>query len=871
MTLRDTLRNRERGGGGDDGSEGSKDGSSDFGKVLSTCRSGIEELVKATVQGTVNTLGLDPDGRQRGDLEPVFDRLLRRAVDLVEEMSASDTEVHRTALKAQATTFKMKMQASRTAASVTMSNQAAELQASFTQKLTQKMNALQSAGGSELAEALERQAELQGQLEEATRNVAKSDEMLKTLRSLLRQKEAEAEAALKESSRLKEEFQEVKTSSVNQSRRASAEINSLQAALLEATSEAERAAMQKPELCKELVTALAGRLRAELEAEGKEPPDSRLSRVLGDMESMSKKIADFEGEIDKRMASTKKELATVRKDADDALKELAALKSSNMGSTAGMSEMQQKLQATQGEVDRLKADLDEARNTINVKQGDVVDKTEEADSLRRDLAEMLARAFAEAQRAAMLEPDECKRQVEAMAQRLESEMEAAKRSGREGAHDQLSRILSELALLTKQLTEAELKASEANSGNATADQVAAKLRKLEHDERKTRETLEQALREVEIKTSQNAQLSDQLKQLLNHYRKVQQESNSLRFSLDRSLNEVALTVGENMNLTDKLKKLLDQHKSTRDEVVACKRQLEGARAEAGFHQEELAALRDRCSQLLEQYKVAYDKEQQLRTTVKQQHASLHAAYLRVKDAELELKRSQGAAVEERDALVQTALHALNTLRVHLGAIHALRPEVTKPIDEVRGVPRAAFSDLLAPFCRAAFQATSQSSPHFHLLIAGDCDQTGHQDFIFSVLSECGRTRLATQAEHRSLGSIHGPCRRYGCLFADAWLPSRSFQAGAVSNVANPTCGRHVSKGAVSNGHDDTRWACASTQAGPAPSAAAAAQSKRSWRHQPLLAWAWAAVLTANGACKHSIIHCSLGSERMYTVVKGQAR
>ena len=135
-----TLRGR-RGddGGGPDGAKASDTNpTTAFKGAVAACSSEVEGLVAAAIEGTMTVLDLDAS--DRGVLDPVFDRLLRRAVEVVGEMSASDIETNRSALKAQETIFKVKMQASRTAASVTMNNQAAELQANFTQQLTQKMH-----------------------------------------------------------------------------------------------------------------------------------------------------------------------------------------------------------------------------------------------------------------------------------------------------------------------------------------------------------------------------------------------------------------------------------------------------------------------------------------------------------------------------------------------------------------------------------------------------------------------------------------------------------------------------------------------------------------------------------------------------------
>ena len=66
---------------------------------------------------------------------------------------------------------------------------------------------------------------------------------------------------------------------------------------------------------------------------------------------------------------------------------------------------------------------------------------------------------------------------------------------------------------------------------------------------------------------------------------------------------------------------------------------------------------------------------------------------------MELARAQGAHIEERDSLVREALHALHQLRSHLGAVHAIRPEVAKPVDQalvVKNVRTGVTRDATRP-------------------------------------------------------------------------------------------------------------------------------------------------------------------------------
>ena len=63
---------------------------------------------------------------------------------------------------------------------------------------------------------------------------------------------------------------------------------------------------------------------------------------------------------------------------------------------------------------------------------------------------------------------------------------------------------------------------------------------------------------------------------------------------------------------------------------------------------------------------------------------------------MELQRSVGAAQEQREALVASALHALQQVRGHLGAVHALRAEAVKPLDEALHVKTAVVSSPSLP-------------------------------------------------------------------------------------------------------------------------------------------------------------------------------
>ena len=707
-------------------------------KALATCQETVEQLVVSMADGITTTLQIDPSGRKRASLEPLFDSLLRRTSEAVDTLSSINLDAHKSGLKAQAATYKMKLESSRTAASVTMKNQAAELQATFTVQMQKTMSDLTSGGAAELLTARKRVEELEELLHEATCASSKNEEMVKTLRGLLRGKETEVDQKSKEVEDLTLSLEDSKFSMERMVRPLKDEISSLQQKLLEGAAEAERAAVQVPVEAKRLVGLLAERMRSEAPNPGgsREGVEAQMQRLLAEMKVMSEKLANADADFTHRNAANIEELEAARKElasmkgqlgtaqhklavAQQQITKLSSLSSPapkqplplqppvqqqeerppqtpppreatpeeqasrpRTANVVDVPEQQQQLIEAHEEISRLSTALGVARCEAAAQTEEAVQRKEEAESVRRDMLETLSRAVSETQRATMLNPDECKRQVKSMAGRLAAELEAARLGERETAHEQLHRLLDELALLGKQHTAIELKLAEEYEKGAEARAAQMRLKQLQTDDTRARELVAKGLGEVQVKFNPLDPLSHQLLQLIMFYRRAIQEANNVRGMLDRALREVALGVTENMTLGEKAKYLLEELKSKMEEVEELKLTIENVRAEISIYNGENSTLRDRCNQLLQQYHNAYDKEQVLRTTVKQQHASLYAAYHRVKDVEVELQRSNGAAAEEREALVNTALNALHQLRVHLGSIHALKPEVTKPVDEV---------------------------------------------------------------------------------------------------------------------------------------------------------------------------------------------
>ena len=172
----------------------------------------------------------------------------------------------------------------------------------------------------------------------------------------------------------------------------------------------------------------------------------------------------------------------------------------------------------QAEVERLRGQLEELKAQITTFE-------EKTEYLERSLEE----AAAEARRAVTHAAEECKRLTAMMAERLESELEAARRGERAKADAQLRRLLAELqsmavaaADMDEQLRElhARLESERAEVAQAAAKVAALerrvgelqgaeeRIRAIERSEAEARAALEKILEELGIKTAENISLND---------------------------------------------------------------------------------------------------------------------------------------------------------------------------------------------------------------------------------------------------------------------------------------------------------------------------------------------------------------------------
>lgn len=307
---------------------------------------------------------------------------------------------------------------------------------------------------------------------------------------------------------------------------------------------------------------------------------------------------------------------------------------------------------------------------------------EARDAASRMLLESLTRTVGEVQGALRSTADEVRQTLKSIATRLTSEIERIKSSEREAAAEQLTRLLAELGGMTTRIGELQSEVTQARRDGGSNDALLRKLEFYRDDERSCRAALTLAASELNIGLGgDRAPLSEELGTVLGHYRRVSSDVLALSASLDVALQDVMLNNLENSNLAEKVNLLLSNYSKLRREAEYVRTSLDWALSEMKTVSDDHQTLSQKLRLLIDEVKNTSTSEAHLRVALKRQHGSLHYAYQRLKAVEAELVRSQGTAAEERETLVNAALNALQQLRNSLGAVHAIRPEIAKPLDE----------------------------------------------------------------------------------------------------------------------------------------------------------------------------------------------
>ena len=690
---------------GSDAAGGAATGTAPFARALKDCLLQFHEIAEYSLQDGI--AAIDPQGKRQqavgAALEPVFESLQRNIVKLVENLSETDVDAHRKALRSQATSFKLKMEASRTAAAAHLQNQQAAMMAEF------NMQMASSVGGSSaeaLREAQEKAEDLQEKLDKTLNNLGRQEELNRSLRGIQRSNQIEMDRQGKEIRELETSLHNMKIDQEYEQSENITEIQELRAKLEEAANEAERAAMQTAPQAKKQVEQLASRLKTVVIAtqDGEhEEATSQLSRLLKDLARLSHQIATKEQSMEEERKFLMQATEAARAEADEAKQALTAQQRST-GNDVERLDLKRSLELAHDEAERQRHQVGSEAKKLEEMRRQIEVLREEKEAEKRMSVEKLAKLTQAVFKASAQDPEECKRIVEAMAGRMEAETSQHEKQ-LESAQSQLNRLLGEHAELSKQLTETELKLMAAEDGASSAQKMKDRIQALEANELTHRRTLAAAMGELQSvreTTAQDgkSQLTEQLGRLLTHYRYIRGEMARIKLSLEQARDELGISIGESPKLSDRLSTFVEQYATDRSEADELLVTLDQALLDIGLVAIEPDGMSEKLRLLLQAYKRSSETEIQLRDALKKQQNSLQNAFHRIREVELELSRTLAASAEQRETLVGAALSALQQLRGRLGAVHCIRPEVqrgelrevTKPVQDALVVRKMAKSE-----------------------------------------------------------------------------------------------------------------------------------------------------------------------------------
>ena len=151
----------------------------DFEKLAKVFKDDITQIFGGTLEKCLEATGDADATKAASEIRHVFDAAQRQALSLGQALSEADIELNRKSLKAQDLAFKLKLEASRTAASVQMKNQAAELEANAQAEMARKRQEMLDGGDQVLRDAMEEVERLQKLQHDMKAELQKSEKALK--------------------------------------------------------------------------------------------------------------------------------------------------------------------------------------------------------------------------------------------------------------------------------------------------------------------------------------------------------------------------------------------------------------------------------------------------------------------------------------------------------------------------------------------------------------------------------------------------------------------------------------------------------------------------------------------------------------------
>ena len=258
-------------------------------KPINILKADVAEVLRSeggTLQATIG----EASAQAASELASAFERIGRRVGTLAETMEEALFEAHREETRVAAATAKLKLEATRTASSVALKNQMAELEALHHKQLEAKMAQLSEGGDALLHDAHAKVEELTAQLTELQAKHDAMDDLVKTTQKLEQNSERRATRAEAEASKVTAEMAAARAS-----------LTEAMASLSVKTAESKTLGEQVKDLLEGVNSAKATLSQALASLDIKESENKTLSE----------RIAELVGAVDEAKASLDEALASL--------------------------------------------------------------------------------------------------------------------------------------------------------------------------------------------------------------------------------------------------------------------------------------------------------------------------------------------------------------------------------------------------------------------------------------------------------------------------------------------------------------------------------------------------------------------------------
>lgn len=512
-------------------------------------------------------------------------------------LQEAHVDLARKRLKAQAVTFALKLETSRTAGDVALTNQKAENDAVHEKQMQTRIRELTSSEGSLLEEARAMQDELQQKLDAANINAKSLDEALSTMQKKFNSAEERAGKVEEHAAKIKEESDAAQTAlrdalkdlegTRNENQSLGGQIKEMVDAYNEAirSQQALREQLDAADARNEQFALGAEQAAAEAErvaiSHAAELLELRESLAVQVEEAASAAAASERAAGDARVAAVHGELEEMRGVQTSLMQELDGMRAELEGGRGTIEELKEELQKERDAA--AAAGAGSALELVKLKS-QVGALQEELDSARGEVAKTLAELNIKLDENMTLAE-----QVQQLAQQ----------------HDEAR---AEIAQSTKQLEDALSDLNLTKSENQTLGEKIAELVR-RHDAAQamiahSNEQLETAMRDLNMTRTENQTLGERVAELVRSHQTAVAEAAKSKAILDEAMRDMAdlnSLKQENLSLSERVTQLVRQYEAARNENSAANAKLGDALKQVGVLTGDRASLSEQLEQLLKEF------------------------------------------------------------------------------------------------------------------------------------------------------------------------------------------------------------------------------------------------------------------------------